>query len=461
MLSSKGHFFKMQKATYLFLLCFVSINLFSQIDLGDEKLAGDSTSKTQLTDKPESSLWKISGFFSSSMFFALPAIGVLEDYELVEPQGRVNLKLKYGMASFFVKASADLYLFPDLDDIPYSHANGKIEAREFYFSAGSDLRIKIGKQLFLWGVSDFFRVTDVFDQPDRRTQLSLNQDDQFNGVYSIALEKNIAGLRMEAVFKPQRTAVMMPPDSTFWLSNYDDIAGYNVSETVAITPDFDLAQSSVGVRYGGVVGSVDLHFFYYNGYNNNLLLETEVVASSTTNLVKKPLSWRVNSVGFDLAFSLGSVSFRVESLFTFDMPAISSYNDSDVITAVGLLSGSNPVVSVSSVQCKKHIAATAEFDFAVRSGKGRVFIGGSWETYLSNDDNQVGTRFGDLLYVMYRDKFYDNRLLFSAGGGVVFEDKLLAAIGLDLGYDFSNGLTLHAGGYFLLGMAYLKAEMKY
>ncbi len=463
MLSLKGRFSKMKRIIFFFFLFFISLNLFSQIDLGDEKLAGDSSPvKPLLVDNPEASLWKINGFLGSSLYFALPPLGVLDNYELVEPQGRVNLKLRYGTASFYGKITADLFFFPNLEDVTYSHENGKMEAREFYFVAGSDLRLKVGKQLISWGVSDFFRVTDVFDQPDKRTQFSLNPDDQYDGVYSVAIEKNIAGLRLEAVFKPQRTEVKMPLEGTFWLSEYDDIAGYSVSEATAESPSFDLAQSSVGVRYGGVVGSVDLHFFYYNGYNNNLLLAPEVVGSSTvTNVIKRPLSWRVNSVGFDLAFSFGKVSFRVESLFSFDMPAVAKFDSTDVVTAVGFLDGATSVVAISSVKRKQHIATTFEFDFAVRSGLGRIFMGCSWETYLSDDASQIGTRLSDLVYIMYRDKFYDNRLLLAVGGGVVFEDDLLAAVGLDLGYDFLNGLTLHIGGYFLVGMAYLKAEMKF
>jgi len=477
-----------RKILYIIIIFFLTFSpvLFAQSEEDlDREFLSDTTEEESSDDPEEVSEkpnWDIFGFIESTNQFGISP----DNPEIVKLEVRSKLTTTCTFGSFYAKMAADIFLYRmryGIDD-PY-HEWGQIEAQELYFGGGNTFQFKIGKQKFSWGTADFFGVTNYFNQLDLREFFTKEEDDLSRGVLALSIKYLIGDFAIEAAVTPTHNPLLMPVG--FWaLEIPGDDPPIILNDTEYMPADF--RNISFAIRGGGTIGGLDFHVSYFNGINSDLILEQELTGDTYAEreIQMSPYFDRRHSIGLDLAFSIEKLSVRAESCFSFNMPTMEKQDPDDLDVLLDYWS--TPAFSGGSIDSlltaigeeKKgivkvpHLSYVIGADYNLWGQNGRVLVEWGQGFYLDSADYNE-TLFAGMLIIMLKDKFLDERLHARLGTILRPIDLPPGFVVLgEVGWDFKNGFSMAAGGYFITGnddlffvyfedkdMAYLKAKFKF
>lgn len=453
---------------YLILILITGVLPLSALpDISGEKMAGDnsatnSNTPPQVDTDAKESPFKLHGIAETTVQIALPPLGAYADeWQLVKTEGRLRLDAMLKKNSIQANVQTDLYFYPELEEDPAPRGTSGILRQGWIRYSGSTIELTLGWQKFSWGNADLFATANVLDRPDFSDLAVLDSTQRSRGTFGLKTRLFTGATSFELVWLPFVQPAVLPQNSGFWRFDYDDLAAVSVREANGDSPDADLKNSAIALRWGGSVSGVDFHLGWYNGALRGLLLRSTILSNAGTAapvITKEPLSMRVHNFTANAAFTIGKAALRAEVLFSPNMPAAQLADDALVTAALGGLTADTKT-DLGTVKRTAYLAWTVGTDIQLWGTEGRLLVEWKHDLYLQETGDVEDFRISDIVALMLQDKFLQGRL--NARIGAVFtkrDGKYLGAAGYELSWDFGNGFSLTHGTFFLAGISYLQAR---
>ncbi|MCK4538928.1 MAG: hypothetical protein KAV42_09055 [Candidatus Krumholzibacteria bacterium] len=142
--------------------------------------------------------------------------------------------------------------------------------REGYlkFSVGSNVDMKIGRQVITWGTGDLIFINDLF--PKDYQSFFAGRDDQYLKSPQNAVRATFYGGpgSLDIVYTPRFAPDITPTGERF--SYYNPMEGGYVGGEGFIMdpalPDAEVANGEVAARYSKYIGTIDAALYYYRGF---------------------------------------------------------------------------------------------------------------------------------------------------------------------------------------------------
>ena len=398
--------------------------------------------------------WDIFGYFESENFFS---IGKFTDGErphqndIVKFEERARLNTKYGNDFFYGKASFDAYLYAHQNKIKPPRKSGTVDVHEFYVAYGEKLQLKAGKQVFNWGSADVFRIVNYSDQKDLRELFLIDEDERYRGVYALDIKYLFSDYSFEAFVIPSSARQLLPGKGTFWEMKPKTEAGLPI---IVISPDTEKSLSknaSYGMRSGGTFGPVDMYLSYFQGENNQMIFYPEIYWKLPLILpwliVMNPDFSRVNKIGLDFAVNIQKLALRGEAVYTPDQPAIP---ESTIASNILWLS-STDIITRPRMERVPYFSYTIGADYNLWGEYGLFLVEYSSSHFIANDNKYQKDFFSNILFIALEDKFYESRLKVGANFMLRLSNDGGWVPGLNIAYDFKNGIIVSAGFMLIYG----------
>lgn len=421
--------------------------------------------------------WECFGFIENVNNFGMPFTDDIDDYELVKAEIRNRLNVKYGINELYGKVVLDTWLYCHRFDEKDITRMGFVDAQEVFLGGGKSwFQFKLGKQLFSWGTGDAFQVTDYLDQADIRQFFAIDKDDRYRGVWALSMKFLIGDYAIETAVTPVHAPVLLPYHDSFWAMNFEKTGPIDTRYSRSYTGELNLEKTSFVVRGGGTAGAFDFHLSYFNGMCNIMIMKPTLKGSavyysatpftvdpSASYIHLQPYYDRVNSLGFDCAFTIEKLSVRMEMLFTPDMYAIRKPDQDQVMqsiidsmmAAMPLTPGQSFSTTSDFVSMKQvpYLAYVIGADYNLWGENGRILVEWVHGVYLIDDyDTYMEPMMTKILVMRVEDKLVDERLELELGCIMRPDNKEPGwALTGEIGWDFKNGLSIALGGYGFFG----------
>ncbi len=443
-------------------------------DAFDKMFLSSGISDENISDKENA--WKNFGFIESVNQFNVPVNNNRSSTNTIKTETRLRLNTEYERDSILWHLSLDAYLL--LNELREERRESVIDTdlQELFFQKQlGRWQLKAGKQLFSWGTGDVFHVTNYFDQLDLRQLFVIDDDDRYRGVYAFSAKYVYKDFAVEMVYTPFFSPVLMPEEDSFWAIELQNFQSLDFQ----FQTDNDIQRdSSFALRAGGVAGNIDYHVSLFSGISNTLVFLPVLNGSASylsgndiSNFTALPNQLgfdtqlfydRIETIGFNLASSIGRFSYRFEAAYTPDMFALILPDAEDIaaqIVRAGL--DSLPLTSgeIFNIQSDFVERETAPFfswvfgiDYNYRGAYGLVLLEWTRARYLQDRHRFINPIFDDVLLLRWEDRFIDDHLQIEAGilSSPVNGDPGYAFT-YEVGWDFMNGWKVMTGGFFFNG----------
>ncbi len=219
-------------------------------------------------------------------------------------------------------------------DKVYPSKDWYLEVPEAYFSIYlTEADLRIGIQKFSWGTLDMINPTDNLNPLDMRHVMTARALEKKVGIPALRV---LCGstYSYEAIWIPFPVPYRFPDLADRWyppmfralesitIPPYPPIS-VNITNEGEDLPAYTFQNGECGVRISRTIGSVDIGFSYFNGYDRKPVFESngtviadlhftppDLTASYLLNLY--PVFHRIQIFGMETAASLGSFTFRAE-----------------------------------------------------------------------------------------------------------------------------------------------------
>lgn len=394
--------------------------------------AEQNSTESSAVEKPAFNFF---GYIESENAFGISGSSSMKNKNIIKTEMKARLQIRYGTSFFYAKGVFDIFFYPtSLSPVYQNNYQGKNTAYfnpyEFYIGGGKSFQFRIGKILYNWGNSDFYSLTNYFDQKDMRELMFKEEDERYaGGTFSLHLKYLFKSYAVEAVVATQNNYPLLPLANSFWQFDFQRNLPVKMDYSQTSSPFFEFPSYkdiSAAFRIGGSAGAVDFHFSYFNGYSDAIIFVED--RSDPTYVSLKTFRDRVNKIGFDMAWVYKKLSGRFELL------AIPDY-----VTAYSDASRTDPSnANIRGVGRVPYLAFTAGADFLFHGDYGRILIEYSQGFFLRNPKEYEKGMLSQFFLIALQERVYKDHI------GLFF-----ALIGLtpkiQLDYDFKNGLTIAAG----------------
>ena len=426
----------------------VSGNLFAQTEeeLMDELLLSEGGSEAG-TDRADVFFEEESPFSMTGLAEFESGVSLYDDPFFYRNQGRIKLKPSYENSG--IRAYADIDFFANPGDVYSTNSAESLECVEAYIEGSGFIIWKIGKQRFNWGVGDSYQPTNLLDRPDLRESFMRDNDDRYTGVYALSLKYMVGDYAVEAAFRPVTEKALYPKG--FYGAETEIIttpAGKITSRFRDNDVISDMDDVSAALRFGGTSGDLDWHVMYYSGMNRDILYSASLNSESGEMYLDfQPVYRRMNVFGADLSYALSKLNIRLEGMYSPDMPALTSFSETEMAGGIADIVSGSSHASLQSVKHRDFFNYTAGFDINLWGENGKVFVEWMQARYIDEDDISP-VLLTDVILVKVEDSFLDQYLNISASSLIRTRDS-----GPGLGmkgeaeYDFKNGMTMALGAY--------------
>ncbi len=421
----------------------------------DQEFLGNDNASVAVEKK---SKWEIGGFLQGSYQQAIPLTG--SDYRVVkiEERGRIDADWTYG--AFSAKAKIDAFYYPR-QVFENSEPHNRIDVPEVYLQGGEKFQFKLGIQKFTWGSCELFRLTRYFSRYDLSEFIAKDTDDISKGVGALTLKYIFKDFSLEAVWSPFHYPITFPRG--FW--ELKDTKPYQSEFLYSDSLDYDIANSSAGLRFGGTVKGVDLFLSYFNGYSSNAFLYSTLYGSDIgpeDDLLSERYAkvyrenrieyFRVNSIGFELSTVIKKFTLKFETVFTPDMVTAPAVTDGTVNNVIANLPEGDSSAELTQKERVPYFAYSVGSDANLWGRYGLILVEWTQGIYFKNISRYSYPATSYLLLVMAQDSFFDKRLVLR--GGILLRPISLNPGGLMVlaaAWKFTGKFEISLRGTFFLG----------
>ncbi len=371
---------------------------------------------------------------------------------------RGRFEIRYGLENIYLFSVANLYLMPSFfkddaeNDYLYaeettfsrnlrsSSNNSEIMFSEMYLSYSTeDYRIRLGNQIYGWGTSDTFNPTSYFNPMDIRELLFKDMDEMNSGIPSVSGMVFLDDYTIEMVVAPIHVPMTNAPNQNFWSPKMDG-SFYKIILEQADGLDISLENIGIGARLSGYLFDADMSFSVFHGPDKEGVLipyATELFPNEQISILIQPQYYIINMLGMDFSKTIGAFVLQGETAFSNNKPAMVNQDFDDI----------EEIEFPIEVKQTNFLSATLGFNYEVPLSnffewhKGMSLFICEYNFSKHFDDDVTGSFLSDLITIMFRDSFFDDRLTTTLAA--TFDVKTgSSALWPQFGYDFQNGLTI-------------------